>query len=113
MSLIRPSTGNTIAASHVDQLVDVLQRSSGQTETGKYVISMAIYTSNGSCSWYYPSLSRGATPVSVSVDHADIGFSQCSSVNATNLTANGFEIYLGSTTSGSNGGCGGNVTISY
>lgn len=113
MSLVTVTTGQTIAASHVNQLVNVLQKSSGNTEVGKYVIAAGIYTSNASTTYYYASLSRGTSPVSVAIDHADIAFSQCSSVNTADLTANGFQVFLGTTTSGVSGGAGGNLTIQY
>ncbi len=114
MSLTRPATGNTITAGHVDQLVDVLQRSSGQSEAGKYFLFSGGYQSGWECSQYIVTLSRGVSPVSVSIDTADQSPTQAAnSPTTSNLTSNGFVV--GYTVQGltNTSRAGGNWTVNF
>lgn len=113
MALNTVTTGNTVLASDVNQMVNVLQRSAGQTETGKYFLTAPAYVSSASIGAYIGSESRGATTVSVSVDSADQAPSGVNAPNTDHLTANGFHIFTTST--GVVAGCnvGGNYTIQY
>lgn len=114
MALNTVTTGNTVLASDINQLVNVLQRSSGQTETGKYYVNWGAYASGAQTSIYMQSLSRNATPVSVSIDTADQApANQANSPSTFNLTANGFRIFDNSTGISTNCIAGGNFTIQY
>lgn len=113
MALNTVTTGNTVLASDVNQLVNVLQRASGQTEAGKYFIDEACYANTSIISQYMTSLSRVSTPVSVSIDTSDVSPSNCGSPSTAHLTANGFQVDTASNTINVNCGCGGNATIQF
>ena len=102
--------GNTIFASDLYQLC---QPSGGQ-EKGKYWLAGSSHASSDEFSEYMVSLSRNATPVSVSIDTADGGPTNVGSPTTTNLTANGFRVHCFSNTSSIVGIiAGGNYTINY
>jgi hypothetical protein len=116
MALTTVVVGGQINAADINQLVNVLQRSSGQSETGKYFLAGPIYATGAVVSVYICSLSRGATPVSVTIDEADQAHT--GGLNATpstgQLGANGFQIFSLSTTGPNvNARAGGNYTINY
>lgn len=115
MSLNLVTTGNTVLAADINQLVNVLQRSAGQTETGKYYIIGQSYASGGNASQYIPSLSRGSTPVSVTIDEADEGHvaGGCNAALTSHLTANGFLVDSSGTGTTLSWQVGGNYTIQY
>ncbi len=103
MALNTVTTGNTVLASDVNQLVNVLQRASGQTEAGRYHFVTSAYANTAAVGGYADSLTRVSTPVSVSIDTSD-GLSNIGSVGTANLTASGFT-YQGS-------GSGPNLNVS-
>lgn len=92
MALNTVTTGNTILAADINQLVNVLQRASGQTQTGKYWLAGSGYATNANFANYLPSLSRITTPVSVTIDEADQAHSNCNAAVTGALTANGFYV---------------------
>src|SRR5882724_7221689 len=105
-------SGSTVFASDLYQLC----RPSGSTETGKYYLYSQTYAINATFSCYMQSQSRGATPVSVSVDEADHSHSSaggnCAAPTTQLLTSNGFHIYTGGTGANTIAQVGGNFTIS-
>lgn len=116
MSLYQVSTGQTINAADVNQLVDELEQQSGGQELGKYFLAGGIYANIATVSNYIPSRSRYSTPVSIQVDDADQGHT--GGFNgvpiASNLTTAGFQIYCNNTTGpNTNGRAGGNYTIQF
>ena len=116
MALTTVVTGGQINAADINQLVNVLQRSSGQSETGKYFLAAPIYATGAVASLYIPTLSRGASPVGSSID--DLDTPHTAGMNATptigQLTANGFQIFTLSTTGPNvNARAGGSWTINY
>lgn len=114
MALTTPITGGQINASDVAQLVAVLQRPASSTETGKYIVNGNSYVDQGIVSTYIASLSRGAAPVSVTVDTADLApFGMSASAITNRLTAGGFQVYGRSTGAQITCGFGGNYTIQY
>lgn len=114
MALYAVQTGQFINAQDIDQLVYVLQRPSGQQETGKYFLTDHATTSSQAFGEYVNSLSRGSTPGgSVSIDTADQTPSNCASPTADHLTANGFRVYSTSTGAANTVVVGGSYTISY
>jgi flagellin-like hook-associated protein FlgL len=115
MALNTVTTGNTVLAADINQLVQVLQRSAGQTETGKYVLSGGVYGNNASVAEYCDSLNRTSTPSSISVDTADqAAGGGCTGVGTSFLTANGFQVFETSTTGpNTNGHAAGNYTIQF
>lgn len=113
MALYTVTTGSTIAAPDVNQVVDELDRQSGQQEVGKYIAIGSAYTTNCTVGVYYPSRSRYASPISASVDSADVALSGVTSLSIGHLSSSGVQIYATSTAAGTNIGTGGNVTIQY
>lgn len=114
MSLNTVTTGNTVLAADINQLVNVLQRASGQTEVGKYKVAGNGYTTNAAISCYVPSLSRGATPVSVTIDTAnDAPTGNLGSPSTFNLTSSGFLVAATVSAASINAYCSGNYTIQY
>ena len=113
MALSPVTTGNTILASDINQLVNVLQRASGQTETGSYWFELAAFQTNANEGVWVPSLSRGSTPVSVSIDTSITSPAGYNSPTTSQLNANGF--WVGASATGSSNTCrvGGNYTIQY
>jgi hypothetical protein len=93
MSLVTVSTGQTIAASHVNQLVNVLQVPSGGTETGGYFLTFAAYVNNAVGGTWINSESRGVSPVSVSVNTSVQSPNNTGSPSTDHLTVNGFHVY--------------------
>jgi hypothetical protein len=113
LALYTVSTGGNINAGDVDQLVYVLQRQSGQTETGRYLLDGWANASTDTISQYMQSLSRTSTPVSVSIDTATQSPTGVNSPTANNLSANGFFVYTTSTGAGVSVLVGGNFTIQF
>ncbi|HEX3640099.1 MAG TPA: hypothetical protein VHV10_02290 [Ktedonobacteraceae bacterium] len=114
MSLTRVSIGGTIQASHINQFCDVLQKASGQTETGKYYLQGGGYQSGWAVSMYMPTLSRGSTPVSVSIDTADQApAASANSPSALFLTASGFQITFTVSALSNTARAAGNWTVTY
>ena len=103
--------------SQLNQVIDILQRRSGQQEVGKYFLAGSVYANGAIISLYMPTISRNATPASVSTDVADqapTGGMTGSGVATGNLTANGFQIYSLTTTGPNvNARAGGNWTVQY
>lgn len=112
MPLNTVTTGNTILAADINQLVNVLQRASGQTETGKYWAGGWSNAASDLISTYYISLNRTSVPVSVTLDTVDAS-TNVGAVNNDHLTANGVHIYFFSSVA--NTGCNGagNVTLNF
>ncbi len=113
MSLTTVSTGNTILANDVNQLVYVLQRGSGQSESGQYYLGFNPGGSGALGSLYLPTLSRGSIPVSVTIDTSLQAPSNCNSPGASNLSSSGFQITTTGTTGANNAHCAGQWTVNY
>ena len=114
MALYTVTTGNTILAADVNQLENVLQRSSCQIEAGAYFMAGGVYTNTAYVSSYVASLSRISTPVSVSLDtsiQAPAG--NISSVTANNLTFGGFQCFAQCSAANTNARAGGLYTIQF
>lgn len=102
--------GNTIFAA---DLYGLCQPASG-TETGKYFLQGGGNGSGWVVSNYLPSRSRGATPVSVSIDTADQApAANAGTPSASNLTASGFQVSFSCTGATNTARAGGNYTINY
>ena len=113
MTLNTVTTGNTILAADVNQLVFVLQRQSGQTEVGKYLLNGWGNASGDFISQYMSSLSRVSVPVSVTLDEADIAHTNCAAVSNDTLTANGFHVFTTTSAAAVNARVAGNATINF
>jgi hypothetical protein len=109
------TTGNTILAQDLNQVINVLQRAAGQTEVGKYFLRGSAYAVNANMGNYMPTHSQGATPVSVSVDEADQGHlaGNANPAATGNLTQYGFLVYSSGSVVGTLWTVGGNWTVQY
>jgi hypothetical protein len=108
-------SGNTIYASDLNNLLDILSRQSGQSETGIYFIAGPAYTNGSVVAEYYGTLSRGTTPSSVTIDTAiQAATGGMSGTPSTGqVSGNGFQVYSLSTTTGVNNRAGGNTTVAF
>lgn len=113
MALTTVSNGNTANANDLNQLVNVLQQPSGGQEKGKYWIESNAEASGSYGSYYYSSLSRTSTPISVSIDEADQAHSSCNAATASNLSAFGVKINTTSTVQTFHFLVAGNITIQF
>lgn len=113
MALTIPVQGGVIQASDVSQVVYVLQRQSGQTETGKYWLGGSTYATGAVQSGYMPSLNRNTVPVSVSTDTSDQALTGFTALNAQHLSANGFQFWGAGTGVNTNCNVAGNWTIQF
>lgn len=108
------TSGNTIYASDVNQLVSILQKASGSQETGKWFLAGNAYATDAAFSLYMPLLSRYATPVSVSVDTSDqTPVNMSSTIHTNHLSSGGFQIWATSTGVTANAYGGGNWTVNF
>src|SRR5215469_9580915 len=107
------ATGQTINANDINQLAVILQRPSGQQESGKYYIVDSAYTAGATIGDFVASISRGAVPISVSVDTTDQAPLNCGAPITDHLTSNGFRVYTTSTAQATQATVAGGYTISY
>ncbi len=114
MALNTVTTGNTVLAADINQLVQVLQRAAGQTETGKYWLQGGCYQTSAEVSTYVDSLNRTSTPSGTVIDTADQApASSAGTPAASSLTANGFLVKFASTAASNTARAGGNYTTSF
>lgn len=99
-------------ASLFNNVEDVFVQPSGGSESGGYFIGLTPVTTGSLVSCYYSSLSRTATPVSITgIDTAD-GMSGSGTPLSAHLTSKGVLMYTDSTGTG-NVNTGGNLTINF
>lgn len=113
MSLNTVANGNTLFANDINQLVNVLQQPSGGQEKGSYFLHGWGGASGDTLAGWFPSLSRGTTPVSVSIDTSIQVASNVNAPATANLNATGFQVFTGTTGATTNAQVGGNSTIQY
>lgn len=113
MPLNTVTTGNTVLASDVNQLVYVLQRQSGQNEIGDYYLTLGAYATSAFIGYFVSSLSRTSVPTGVVIDTSLQAASNFNAPATDHLTANGFHVYASSTGININCNVGGQYTISY
>jgi hypothetical protein len=114
MSLTLVVAGNQINAADLNQTINVLQQPSGGHENAKYWIAGWANASGDLVSQYYPSISRGSTPASITTDEADNAHANCNAISSDHLTQYGVHIYTTSTGAIANGcNVAGNLTYNY
>ena len=113
MTLNIVTTGNTILAADINQLVNVLQRSGGQTEPGKYWIGGWGNIASDIMSQFMPSMSRNTALVSITTDTTDQAPSNCNALSNDHQTANGVHLYTSTTGAATSANIGGNLTFNY
>jgi hypothetical protein len=113
MALTTVSTGNTINASDVNQIINVLQRLSSQSETGAYYLGYSAYQTGALGSVWVSSLSRNATPSSSSVDQSLQSASNCGSLAVANTSSSGLQITVSATGPTNNAHVAGIFVLNY
>ena len=115
MALTTVVTGGQINANDINQLVNVLQRSSGQSEVGHYRLAGGAYAISAVVSHWVNTLSRGSTPVSLTIDTLDGTPSNLNAPSAPlgNANAGGFLIFATASAANGNCNCAGNWTANY
>src|SRR5258708_551956 len=106
-------TGVFVNASDINQLARVLQRQSGDQETGKYYLTGSSHAIGAALGALVPSISRGSTPASVSIDTSDQAPSNCGAPATDHLTSSGFRVSTTSTAVATSVQVAGNYTIAY
>lgn len=113
MALNTVTTGNTVLASDVNQLVNVLQRAASQTESGAYALNLWGSANGDSMGYGVSTLSRVSTPVSVSVDTSLQSPASCNTPSTSLLTASGFQVRTTTTGASTNASVAGLYTVQY
>jgi hypothetical protein len=96
-----------------NQLVNVLQCPSGSQEAGKYFIVGWTNAGNEFFGQWIELRSRGAMPVSASIDTSTGTSSGMNPPSTNHLDASGFQLYTSSTAANNNLGFGGNWTVQF
>ncbi len=114
MSLYLIVNGNQSTATDVNQIIDVLQQPSGGQETGQYYLQGGAGGSGWTVSNWIVSLSRNATPASVSINTS----TQSPAANAGTpstpiLYTSGFQVTFLTTGSTNTARAGGGWTIQF
>ena len=112
MSLNQVTTGNTILAADVNQIVNTLQATAGATEIGKYFFQAGTNASGWVIGAWIQTQSRNSTPVSVTFDTSII-LAGVTGVGTQSLTTSGFYISGGGTGVSNTSRAGGNWTVQY
>ena len=113
-SLYTVSNGADIFTTDSNQIIKVLQQISGGQEKGGYVLGGNGYTSSTNIGMYVGSLSRNATPVSVSIDTTDQAPPGSMGAPFTaNLAMGGFQVGANYTAANTSNTCAGKYTIQY
>lgn len=114
MSLYTVSSGATINAADVNQLVNTLQAGSGATESAKYWTEAGTYDNTGSTlGEWIQTKSATSTPVSVSADTSITAPISCGSMSTQQLNSSGFFIGCASTGISNTARFGGVWTVQY
>ena len=113
MALTLVNAGDTFFAGTLNALINILQEPAGAQEKGKYVIEGNIYSTSAFMSCPTTTLSRNSTPVSLSIDTADVSPTNVNSPSTGHLTQGGGQIYASCTTVTTIGQVAGNTTWQY
>ena len=114
MALSTVTTGNTILASDVNQLVNALQVPSGSTETGHYFICGWASAASQVIGINLRFTNNNSTPVSITTDTSDGSFpGGTSAVTTGHLTRSGCQCYVTSGAAGNNIAGGGLYTAQF
>lgn len=112
MALTLVTSGNTIFASDLNQIIAVLQRS-GTSETGQYIIKGNAPAINNELSTYIHTTSQGVTPSSVSIDTSVLTTLGVGAPAVQNISASGFLVHVLSSGAGTDCHVGGVYTANY
>lgn len=101
-----------ISAQFLNNVENVFSQPAGGTEVGSYYLT-GNGNQNASIGYWVGSLSRGSTPVSVTLDASLQGAFNCNGAQTDHLTSNGFHVYTQLTATVNAANVGGNWTIQY
>lgn len=96
MSLYTVSSGTTINAADINQLVNVLAQQSGGQEIGTYFLQGGTYEGGWVISNWIVTRSYGSTPVSVTLD-TSISSSNANTPTAAYTSNSGFQTQFSAT----------------
>jgi hypothetical protein len=114
MTLYQVSTGQTVNASDINQLVSTLQQQPGGQELGTYYLTGVSPAGGitGLGAWC-PSQSRGSSPVSVSINTSIQSPVNLLTPTTDHLSSYGFHVFAGYTAGNTAANVGGTFTIQY
>ena len=113
MALTTVTSGNTILSSDINQIIDILQRRTSQSETGAYYLAFNAYQTNAIGNLWVPSLSRNATPASSSIDQSIQAQVNCSGLSVANTSSSGLQINITATGATNNAHVAGVFVLNY
>lgn len=93
MALTLVNSGDTVYGQVINQVINVLEQPSGGQELGHYKIQGSAYNASAFISCNLITLSRNATPVSLTVDTSDQAPSNMASPSTGHLTQGGAQIF--------------------
>ena len=112
MSLYTVSTGTTINATDVNQLVNVLQQPSGGSESQTIgLVELGAYQTNANVSQWIGSRSLGSVPVSASL--SGTSSTSMNAIGTANLNSSGVNIGSGASGGSNTARFGTTVTFQY
>jgi hypothetical protein len=109
----RVSTGGNVLAANIDQFCDILNRQSTQTEIGYHYENGWANASTDNWGYGISTLSRDATPSTVTVGVTLQAASGCNAPATNTLNAAGFHVFTSSTGASTNFFVGGLYTSTY
>ena len=113
MPLSTVTNGATIFATDINQIINVLQVPAAGQEKADYYLTSFATTSGQSMGAWVGTESRGATPVSVSIDTSLQAASGCGAPSTDHLNSNGFHVFANSTGAVGAMNVGGQYTVQY
>jgi hypothetical protein len=113
MSLYQVSSGSTINANDVNQLVNNAQQPSGGQENIAYFLTGMGTSGITALGSWVPSQSRTSTPVSVSINTSVQSPTNCTTPSTFHLSSFGFQLACQFTATGSAANAGGTGVIQF
>lgn len=113
MALTTINNGAVSNITDVNQYINMLQQPSGGSETGRYFLSGACYTTGATLAKHHKSISQFSTALSVSIDTSVQAASGLNAPTTNFVDAKGFKVTATSTGTNTNAKVGGVYTLSY
>lgn len=113
MTLVLVNPGDTFSAQVINQAINVLEQPTGGQEIGRYRIEGSAYNASAIVSCPVQTLSRNASPVSLSIDTSDVAPSNLNTPSTGHLTQGGGQIFASATGIAQECKAAGVYTMSY
>lgn len=111
MALYQVSSGQTINANDINQLVNTLMAPSGAQEIGFFAITFNASNSGYIGANWIKTTSQGSTPVSITL--SNVSSAGCGTVQTSSSSAYGFQASAASSFAGGNLHFNANYTVQY